>query len=342
MITLVAQQNIKRSIKMRLSITLLFTTILTTLTFFTHAKSNIVTTHGNLSVKSGHIVDQKGQVVSLAGPSFFWSNTGWQGDKFYRASTVDYFINDWQASVVRAAIGFEAKGGLVSDKTNMERLTTIVDTAVAQGVYVIIDLHSHKAHEVQSEAISFFQKIARQYGHLPNVIYEIYNEPLRKTDWATVIKPYSEAVIKAIREIDPDNIIVVGSQSWSQDVDKAADNPIVGYSNIAYSLHFYAGTHKQSLRDKAQYAIDKGLAIMVTEWGTVNADGNGDVDRKESNLWLDFIRKNKLSHCNWSVTDKNEGSAIFKPGNHKKTIWKDTDLTESGLFVKNVIKNWSK
>jgi len=120
-------------------------------------------------------------------------------------------------------------------------------------------------------------------------------------------------VISAIRAIDSDNIILVGSQSWSQDVDISAKAPITGFSNLAYTLHFYAGTHKDELRAKAQMALDAGLALFVSEWGTVAADGNGDVDYQETEKWLTFMRKNQLSHCIWSLSKKEEGASIFKP-----------------------------
>ncbi|MBQ4796798.1 cellulase family glycosylhydrolase, partial [Pectobacterium versatile] len=108
-------------------------------------------------------------------------------------------------------------------------------------MYVIIDWHSHSAENNRSEAIRFFQDMARKYGNKPNVIYEIYNEPLQ-VSWSNTIKPYAEAVISAIRAIDPDNLIIVGTPSWSQNVDEASRDPING-KNIAYTLHFYAGTH---------------------------------------------------------------------------------------------------
>ena len=80
--------------------------------------------------------------------------------------------------------------------------------------------------------------MALEYGAFPNVIYEIYNEPLN-VSWSNVIKPYAMSVISIIREIDPDNLIIVGTPNWSQRVDMAAQDPIVEFENIAYTLHFY-------------------------------------------------------------------------------------------------------
>ena len=136
--------------------------------------------------------------------------------------------------------------------------------------------------------------MARDYGSRNHVIYEIYNEPLQ-ISWSGAIKPYAEAVIAAIRAIDPDNLIVVGTPSWSQDVDAAAADPIAG-PNIAYALHFYAGTHGQFLRDKAQKALDAGAALFVTEWGSVNANGDGAVATSETDAWMDFLKARGISH----------------------------------------------
>jgi endoglucanase len=182
--------------------------------------------------------------------------------------------------------------------------------------------------------------MAKKYGHHGNIIYEIYNEPLENTHWDSIVKPYSEKVISAIRAIDPDNIILVGSPTWSQDVDVVAKNPIVGFENIAYTLHFYAGTHNQSLRNKAQLALDAGLALFVSEWGTVNANGDGNIDVESTEQWLAFMRKNNISHCSWAVSNKNEMSAMLKQTASVAGNWTDKDLTKNGLYLKRIIQQW--
>ena len=300
-----------------------------------------VASHGALQVKGNQILDEHNHPASFAGPSLFWSNTGWGADKFYNADVIASIHKNWHATIVRAAIGADKNGGYAADPAgNYAKAERVINAAIAQGMYVIVDWHSHEAHKNPELAIAFFEKIARQYGKTPNVIYEIYNEPLQNADWSTKIKPYAEQVIKKIRAIDPDNLIIVGTQSWSQDVDKAAADPIQGFNNIAYTLHFYAGSHGQSLRDKAQQALDKGIALMVTEWGTVNANGNGGIDKKQTELWMDFLKKNHLSMCNWALNDKKEGASELKTGTAPDGKWTDDNLTESGLYVKNIISRW--
>lgn len=306
-----------------------------------YAVQTPVQTHGQLSVRGAKIIGEDGRPASLAGPSFFWSNTGWGQEDLYTASSVNYFARDWDAGIIRAAIGGHNDGSYLSDpKGNYARAQSVIDAAIANGLYVVVDWHSHQAEENVAEAKEFFTKIARQYGDSPNVIYEIYNEPLDSTDWAMTIKPYAEDMIATIRQIDTDNIIVVGTQSWAQRVDKAADDPIKGWDNIAYSLHFYAASHKADLRAKAQYAIDKGLPIMVTEWGSVDYSGDGAVDVNSVRQWLEFIKANDLSHMNWAISDKSEGASIFRPGTPNNGQWSDNDLTASGRIAKALIANW--
>lgn len=292
-----------------------------------------------------------GEIASIAGPSLFWSNTYWGGDKYYNANVVSWVKQDWNAKLIRASMGVEADGGYIEDPdANKARVISVVDAAIANNMYVIIDWHSHNAHDYKAEAIAFFEEMATKYGANHNVIYEIYNEPLNQyTDigkttsalvWSDVIKPYALDVIAAIRAIDPDNLIIVGTPTWSQDVDVAANSPITGYDNIAYTLHFYAATHKLYLRNKATAAMNKGIALFVTEWGSVEASGDGDVDAVETAAWLDFLKTNNISHANWALNDKDEGASALLPNSSATGNWNDADLTTSGILVKDAIKNW--
>ena len=300
-----------------------------------------VSVHGALSVSGTQIVDESGSPVSFAGSSLFWSNTGFGAEEFYNENVVDWIQQDWNSTIVRAAMGVDEYGGYLSDPAgNENRVTTVVDAAIANGMYVIIDWHSHHAEDYRDDAIDFFREMAQRYGDTPNVIYEIYNEPL-SVSWSNTIKPYAEAVIEEIRAIDPDNLIIVGTPFFSQDVDVASQDPILGYDNIAYTLHFYAGTHGASLRQKAQTAIDNGIALMVTEWGTVNADGDGAVDEFSTQQWMSFLDQNNISHLNWALNDKMEGASSLRPNASAVGGWSDSDLTTSGLLVRDIIRNWN-
>jgi len=286
---------------------------------------------------SGNKVIFGGQERSIAGYSLFWSNTGWGGEKYYTANTVQAAKNELDAQIIRAAMAVEEPGGFLSDSSNRDRVTTVVDAAIDNDMYVIIDWHTHHAEDYRNDAIEFFKDMAQRYGSYTNVIYEIYNEPLA-VSWSNTIKPYAEAVIKAIREEDPDNLIVVGTPNWSQDVDDASKDPITSYQNIAYTLHFYAGTHTQYLRDKAKTALNNGIALFATEWGTVNASGDGEVAESETQHWMDYLNDNNISHVNWALNDKVEGASLFNSGASPNGGWTNTVFTNSGLLVKEIVK----
>lgn len=295
--------------------------------------------HGRLQVAGNRIVGSHGQPVSLAGISFGWSQ--WEAAPYYNAGVVDTLAGDWRASFVRAALGIHPTGYLSKPAENEARVVAVIDAAIARGIYVIIDWHDHHAHEHPELAVAFFERMARAYGGLPNVIYEIYNEPLRGASWPDEVKPYSERVIAAIRAIDPDNLILVGSPSWSQDVDVATADP-VSDPNVAYTLHFYAGTHKQWLRDKALVALNRGFALFVSEWGVCNADGDGPIAHASVEEWLAFMREHRLSHCAWSLSDKEETCSMLMPGAPSDGNWTDDHLSESGRLVREIVRGWEK
>lgn len=294
---------------------------------------SIVDYFGNLQVNGNKIVDQRGDPVALHGMSLFWSQ--WIG-KYYNYECIKWLRDDWNCSVIRAALGVDEQDGyLTKPQVEGPKIRTAIDACIDLGIYVIVDWHSHHAEDYPDEAAAFFKQIATLYGDKPNIIYEIYNEPLQ-VSWNDVIKPYAQKVIEAIRSEDPDNIIIVGTPNWSQDVYIAASNPLE-FTNIAYALHFYAGTHKKSLREKSIAALDKGVAIFVSEWGTSYADASGPVFYDETREWIAFTDDHGLSWCNWSVADKNETTSVLKSNASEKGGWSLNDLTESGKFVRSLI-----
>ncbi|MGY5764600.1 glycoside hydrolase family 5 protein [Brachybacterium sp. DNPG3] len=267
--------------------------------------SDPVSHYGKMVVSGNRINGSRtGKPVMVKGSSMFWSN--WSA-KWWTAGTIDTLVDSYKAEVVRAAYGIQTSGQPYS--TSDEALIrTVVNAAIARGIYVIIDWHAHEAFNDPSAAIDFFSRMAQEFGGYDNVVFEIFNEP-EQVSWSTV-KAYAEQVIPAIRA-HSDNLIVVGTPTWSQDVDHAAADRITSHSNIAYTLHFYAGSHGSALRAKADAALASGIALFVTEMGFVDASGDGAIDYESTNEWLDWMNVNLISWANWAVNDKEEGASIF-------------------------------
>ena len=295
-------------------------------------KGSSVSQHGFLSVKGTSLVNQHGQEVNLRGVSFGWHNW-WP--RFYNKNTVTWLKEDWKCDVVRAAIGVEPDGAYLSNpQAALDCLYAVVDAAIQNDMYVIVDWHSHGIR--LEEAKAFFQLVAEKYGSYPHIIYEIFNEPEYQT-WGQV-KAYSQQVIEVIRAVDKKNIIMVGSPTWSQDVDIAADNPITGYDNLIYTLHFYAATHGQSLRDKANAALQKGLPIFISECAGMEASGDGPINMQAWQTWLQWMNEHNLSWVAWSVADKNETCSMIQNGSSPVSGWKESDLKEWGQVVRTELR----
>jgi endoglucanase len=219
----------------------------------------------------------------------------------------------------------------------LNRVKTVIDACIENGIYAIIDWHSMGgAQNDVASAESFFSALATAYGRTPNVMYEPWNEPVQES-W-DVIKAYHEALISKIRAIDPDNIIICGSRHWDQEIAEASENPITtSFPNIAYSIHFYAATHRQSLRDNGARALKNGVALFATEYGTSSASGGGAYDPAETQLWWNWLDENNIGSANWSVAALEETSAAFQPGASETGPWTDDMLKPSGLLVRNYI-----
>jgi len=298
-----------------------------------------ITTQGNQVLIGG-------EQGSLAGNSFYWTN--FNGSVYYNRQVVSWLKEDWNTTIIRAAMGVQEFNGFLSNPNlNRNAVIDLVEAAIAEDIYVIIDWHSHSAENNREEAIKFFSEMAERFGNNEHVLFEIYNEPIGdfgnpRATWNT-IKDYAAPVIAAIRE-HSDNLIIVGTPFFSQRVDIASEDPIMGVDNLAYTFHFYAGSHGEDLRETVRTALRNGIPIFVTEWGTVNANGNGGANEASTREWMDFLLQNNLSHLNWSVNDLNEGASILRTtgpqGQNTQGGWDLSLLRESGLLTRDIIRNW--
>jgi len=285
-----------------------------------------------LKVNGIQLQDVDRNDVVLKGVSYGWHNW-WP--RFYNKESVAWLKNDWKCNVVRAAMGVGPDTSYLDEPAWSKGLVEeVIQGAIDNNIYVIIDWHSHGIYT--KEAVGFFTEMAQKYGSYPNIIYEIYNEPVNDS-WDEV-KSYSIEVIKAIRAIDKNNVILVGCPHWDQDIHLVADAPITGYDNLMYTVHFYAATHKEYLRERSDYAMSKGIPIFISESAGMEASGNGPMDYESWNVWIKWMEDNKLSWITWMVADKNETCAFLYPTAKSIGGWTDADMKESGLKTREAIK----
>lgn len=288
--------------------------------------------YGQLSVIGTKLTDDRGNNVTLRGVSYGWHN--WH-KRFYNEESVKWLKNDWHCSVVRTAMGVEPFGGYITNPDSSQALVeSVIKGAIESGIYVIVDWHSHGIHT--AEAKQFFGTMANKYANCPNIIWELYNEPITQP-WHE-LKDYYTAVIDTIRTHDKKNVILIGCPHWNQDIDLVADSLKLDYGNIMYTMHFYAGTHHKELRDKCDTALSRGIPIFISECGSCEANGNGHIDVDEWNNWIDWCETNNISWVQWSISEKNETCSMLYPTASSTGNWLDTDLSESGKLTREKIQ----
>lgn len=294
---------------------------------------------GRVRVSGVHLVDSSGNVVQLRGVSTH--GISWFPE-YLNSAALETLKNDWGINVIRIAMYPREYAGYLSggDKESLKaKIDEGVKAAANLGLYVIIDWHvlNYNPNETKEEAITFFREMSNKYKDYENVIYEICNEPVG-ADWSSQIKPYAESVISAIRENDANALVIVGTNTWSQDVDAVAGNTIDD-ANVCYSLHFYAATHKDSIQNKLKYAINNGVPVFVSECSICDASGSGGIDYTWANSWLNLLNENNISYIAWSLCNKQETSALIKSSCSKTSGWSEEDYSEAGKWFMKAIKN---
>ena len=296
--------------------------------------------NGWLRVDGNRLVNQRGKELQLIGISSH--GIQWFND-LYTKDNIAKLKSEFGANIFRVAMYVdESDDGYVKNQELKEQLTKIVDDCIALDMYVIIDWHILKDNNPQthkSEAIAFFSEMAERYAKNPNVIYEICNEPNGDdVKWSSDIRPYAQEVVSAIRERSPDSIIIVGTPRWSTELAAIVNEPVDSH-NIMYAIHFYAGSHNQSLRDKIDSFRDQNLAVFVSECGMTDATGDGDIYEEKFDRWMDYLKDRKISWLYWSFSDKDESSALLKEEFKLGDDFMEY-LTPGAEHLKTIMKEW--
>lgn len=299
-----------------------------------------VSQHGQLSVKNGQLVDKNGKGYQLRGMSTH--GLTWFPE-FVNESAFKTLRDDWNTNVVRLAMYVDEWGNgqcyMGNKSGSLELLEKGVDICIKLDMYVIIDWHvlnPGDPSKYTNEAKSFFEMVSKRYAKYPNVIYEICNEPNGGASWSGNIKPYAEKIIPVIRKNAPNSVIIVGTPTWSQEIDKPLSDPL-SYKNVMYAFHFYAATHA-GLRSNVENCVAQGLPVFVSEFGTCDASGGGANDFNETQKWLSYFDKQGISYCNWSICNKDETCSVLRPGTSANGNWSESDLTENGKWMRNWLK----
>lgn len=296
--------------------------------------------HGALHVENGKLTGADGNTVQLYGMSTH--GIAWF-PQYINYDSFRTLRDDWNTNCIRLAMYTAEYGGYCAggDKEQLKQLVRDgVSYATELGMYVIVDWHilsDCDPNQNKDEAIAFFREMSEAFADNDNVLYEICNEPNSGTSWDS-IKSYAEEVIPVIREQKPDAVILVGTPTWSQEIDKSAASPLT-FDNVMYTLHFYAGTHKDDLRNRLETCAQNNLPVFVSEFGMCDASGNGANDFDSTTKWLDLLNKYQISFCCWNLANKDESSSVFKAASTALSDWTDEDFNESGRWIRDYFRS---
>lgn len=301
---------------------------------FTAENPATPSTAGALQVVGTQLSAEDGRAVQLRGVSTH--GLSWYPE-YVNQEFFTELRNDWNVNVVRLAMYTGESGGYCTDG-DPEALYDLVRNgaqyAAAADLYAIVDWHilsDNNPLQHADEAEDFFARISADLADNNNVLYEICNEPNGSTTWED-ISAYADRIIPVIRENDPDAVIIVGTPTWSQEVDKAAAAPLAA-ENLMYTLHFYAASHQQDLRDRLKSAVEGGLPVFVTEFGICDASGDGKIDYASADAWVKLMDELDVSYICWNLSNKDETSALFKSSCTKTSGFTKEDLSEEGVWV---------
>lgn len=316
--------------------------------------------HGALKISGKNIYDASGNKFQMRGVSTH--GLQWDGDPYgdvggtyVSEASFKTLRDDWGANAIRLALYVDQGGYADSSKRTQlkNKVMNGVKYATNLGMYVVIDWHilDSDPNNHKTEAIEFFKEMAATYKNYDNVIFEICNEP-SAIQWST-IKRYATDVIREIRKIS-NHIVIVGTprysqltlNAWEANSNDVADDPITGYSNIAYSLHFYCNEsgHTRDLPGKLQYALNKNIPVVISEFGLSAANGNDGINKSQADKWMSILNSdgNKISYFCWSLSRKNESSALLKSSTSSTSNWSDSELSDAGKYIKDLYKKEAK
>lgn len=228
-----------------------------------------------LTVSGRYINDPSGNHVVLRGLSMVdvWVSS------FHTPNTAIKLTNDvtnsangWYARVIRYPVypgPIDGSAGWIANPDTYfnNHLDPAIQNCVARQIYCIIDWHyiaDYNTSAIDTATRNFWNYVAPRYANTPNVIFELYNEPIYPDNWATW-KTTAQPWVNIIRSHAPNNLILIGGPRWSQNLSSAASSPFVG-NNLAYVAHIYA-EHPQSSWDSWFGNASNSVPFFITEWG---------------------------------------------------------------------------
>lgn len=312
--------------------------------------TGFVSLHGKPKLNSIHLVDANGSPLHLVGVS---THNILTFSSCYTLSSLQHLVTQWGITAFRVTVYLEENNGYIQNPSaNDAKIAELVSWCETLGVYAIIDYHVHEIGDPNhyldymgaptGHAITFWQQQANLYKDKAHVLYEIANEP-NNVAWQPELVSYLNAVIAAIRAIDPETIIIAGCPHWSQHLFyPGEDGGVTNTHNVMYSFHFYAAAHGFLYSVVEQYS--RSLPIFVSEWAPSSFDSITQPNLTSSDRFLALFsghlpnNPQVISSTAWNWGDKDgEEVSLMTSGACGSQSW--GSLTCAGKYLKNYVRS---
>lgn len=288
--------------------------------------------HGALRLDGQTIVDKNGEKFQIQGIS---THSISAFPEYINSNVFKFIKNNLNCNTIRLCVYTVEDEGYTTDL--FPKIDEGIEFATEQGMYVILDWHTLKDANPninKESAKEFFSRMVERYKDYENIIYEICNEPNGATTWDDV-REYALEIIPIIRDCNPNSLIIVGTPNYCKNLEEVVESPITEYDNLLYSFHFYASSHKQSMREKLDSAYIDSLPVIVSEYGLSEYTGTGNLDEEEADNWIEYLRERNIGYICWSFCNKDESSALLKPEEMNIDEITEENLSRAGIWIKN-------
>ena len=235
-------------------------------------------------------------IKQAAGPDFaaeFWKVFK---DNYITRDDI-LFIKQQGANTIRLPFNYKLftdedyMGNMTDDGEGFRHIDNVVEWCREAGLYLILDMHDcpggqtgdniddghgypwlFESEQSQQLYCCIWKRIADRYKDEPVILgYELANEPIahyfeNKEDLNKKLEPLYKRAVKAIREVDPHHIILLGGARWNSDFYMFSDWTFD--QNIMYTCHRYGGpATKEAIKDYIDFRDKTNLPMYMGEIG---------------------------------------------------------------------------
>ena len=190
-------------------------------------------------------------------------------------------------------------------KDSEEMLETVIDLCISNEMIAVVEVHDATG----KDDISALRHVTNYWIEMKNaligkeqyVILNIANEWAGSWDGALWRDGYVEAIPK-LREAGIKNTLLVDAGGWAQYAKSIHDYGVDVFNsdpdkNTMFAVHMYgtAGKNKQTIENNLANVTNKGLCVIVGEFGYNHTDG--DVDEE---YIMEYCQKNGIGYLGWS------------------------------------------